>query len=228
MLDAALDLVLGSRCAGCDQPGRMVCPTCLAGLPDRPRQAWPTPTPPGLVTPWAVAPYAGVVRSLVVGHKDRGQWGHRRLLGRMLARAVEAAVEGRSGPVLLVPVPSRPGASRERGYAPTAALASTAARELRRVRAVGVSALLASRGGVADQAGLGAASRAANMTGSMHCPSAGLLRVRRRWGSAHVVLCDDVVTTGATLREAQRALEAVGIAPVAAALVAATERRGGA
>jgi predicted amidophosphoribosyltransferase len=35
-----------------------------------------------------------------------------------------------------------------------------------------------------------------------------------------------VITTGATLREAQRALEEGGLPPVAAATVAATRRRG--
>ncbi|MFC6340712.1 phosphoribosyltransferase family protein, partial [Nocardioides hankookensis] len=38
-------------------------------------------------------------------------------------------------------------------------------------------------------------------------------------------VCDDVVTTGVTLREAQRALEAVGLEVAAAAAVAATRRR---
>jgi orotate phosphoribosyltransferase len=39
-----------------------------------------------------------------------------------------------------------------------------------------------------------------------------------------VVVCDDVMTTGSTLREAQRALEAVGLGVLRLAAVAATAR----
>lgn len=148
VLDEALDLFLGSRCVGCDRPGRMLCPECRAGLSGRARVAWPSPVPDGLVTPWVAEDYDGPVRALVVGHKDRGQWGHRRVLGGLLARSVRGAVAALDPavPVLLVPVPSRPGAGRSRGYEATTALVRTAAAHLRGERRVAVVPLLVSRG----------------------------------------------------------------------------------
>lgn len=227
VIDEALDLFLGSSCVGCARPGRMLCAGCRDDLPTQARPAWPTPTPDGLVPPWAAASYDGAVRELVVGHKDRGQWGHRRVLGGLLAAAVRAAATGLAPevPLLLAPVPSRRGAGRQRGYEPTAAIVAAAARTVRAERRVGVAHLLVSHGPVEDQAGLGARERRDNVGGSMHCPSVALARVRRRWPLAYLLVCDDVVTTGATAREAQRALEAVGLAPVAIAAVAATRRR---
>ena len=208
----------------------MLCPGCRALLPGTARPAWPSPVPDGLVTPWATAEYADAVRLMVVGHKDHGQLGFRRVLGRLLAVAVRAAVAEAEpeAPLLLVPVPSRPGSQRRRGYDPTGALVAAAAGEMRAAgREVLVRGLLRSSRGVRDQAGLDAAARAANLAGSMSCPTPGLARLARRCPRAHVVVCDDVLTTGATAREAQRALAAVGIEVSAIAAVAATRRRGG-
>jgi predicted amidophosphoribosyltransferase len=165
---------------------------------------------------------------MVVGHKDRGQWGFRGILADLLTTAVQAAVSPVpvGQPVVLVPVPSRPGSSRRRGYDPPGALVRGAARRLRGQGRPAVAVpLLVSGAGVRDQAGLGAADRAANLAGSMSCPAARLRRLARRVGAAHVVVCDDVLTTGATAREAQRALAAVGVRPIAVAAVAATRRR---
>lgn len=226
LVDAAADLLLGSACVGCALPGRLVCRECRAAFPAVAVPAWPTPTPAGLVPPYATGPYEGTLRALVVGHKERRLLGLGRPLGDLLAVAVSGALGAVApeAPVLLVPVPSRPAAVRARGHDPTLTMTRSAARVLRRSgRPATVARLLRTRPGVADQAGLDAGERHANLAGSMAGPAHA---VRRQAGRrAHVVVCDDVITTGATAREAQRALEAAGIAVLAVAAVAATPRR---
>ena len=226
LLDAGADLLLGSACVGCGRPGRLVCQECREAFPRDAAPAWPTPTPAGLVRPFAAGPYEGSLRAMVVGHKERGLLGLARPLGDVLALAVRAALDDAraDAPALLVPVPSRPAAVRARGHDPTLAMTRRAARVLQRSgRQATVARLLRTRPGVADQAGLDAGERHANLAGSMTGPSSA---VRRQAGRrAHVVLCDDVITTGATAREAQRALEAAGVAVLAVAAVAATPRR---
>jgi len=229
LTDAAVDLLLGSRCVGCDRPGRLVCPACATTLRQPAWPAWPSPTPGGLVAPWTAAEYADVARALVLGHKERAMHGLRGPLSDLLARAVRAAVAdaGISAlPVVLTPVPSRPATVRARGHDPTWTITRGAAARLRRaghdVRAV---RLLRLRVRVDDQSGLDAAARAANLAGSMACPSRALRRLATRTPTAVVVVCDDVLTTGATAREAQRALEASGLTVLAVATAAAPRKR---
>ena len=224
LADALTDLLLGGRCVGCARPGRVLCRACAADLPQHPFPAWPSPAPPGLVTPWAVAAYDGVVRAMLLAHKEHRIVALRRPLGALLARA--AAATGGREPVLLVPVPSRRASVRQRGYDPTHALTARAAVLLRAAgRDVEVARLLDPRPGVVDQAGLGAEEWAANLAGSMCCRTAVLRRLAARHPRASLVVCDDVLTTGATAREAQRALEAVGLHVAGVATVAATRRR---
>lgn len=224
LVDGFVDLVLGSRCVGCDRPGRALCPTCRTACVDRAAGAtphWPTPCPPGLVPPYAVGEYADVLRALVLAHKERRVLALARPLGELLAGAVTAAAP--RGPLVLVPVPSRATTVRQRGHDPTLTMTRVAAGLLG--PPARAARLLRLRPGVVDQAGLDAAGRAANLAGSMTVPADVVRHLARRCPRAHVVVCDDVLTTGATLREAQRALEAAGVPVHAAAVVAATRRR---
>lgn len=217
MLDPVLDLLLGGTCVGCGEPGRSLCVGCVVLLPGTAWPSWPSPAPPGLAPPWSTAAYDGLVRAVLLAHKERHVGGLAGHLAGMLAVAAAAAAPG---PRLLVPVPSRPGAARARGHEPLLDVCRRAARLLPDTR---VAPLLRSRGGVADQAGLSSVERAANLAGSQWCPSAVLRRHAGRPG--HVVICDDVLTTGSTVREGQRALAAAGVAVAGIATVAATPRR---
>jgi predicted amidophosphoribosyltransferase len=229
VLDAFRDLMLGSHCVGCERPGRLLCDACRAALDVVPAPAWPTPVPPGLVAPWAATSYDGTVRAMVLGHKEHRLLSLARPLGDLLAVAVWAALSDlRPAParVLLVPVPSRPGSTRQRGHEPTLAIARAAATRLvSRGVDVRCVALLRTRAGLADQAGLDATARAANLAGALRAHPPALRALARAGRPVHVLVCDDVLTTGATAVEAQRALRDVGLPPLAVVAVAATRRR---
>lgn len=227
---AWLDLVLGSACAGCGLPGPAVCAGCSARLPT-PFETRPAPVPPGFGRCWTSGEYDGVLSHAVLSHKERGRTAVAPFLARRLALAVSAALTGSGASpgarVALVPVPSRPGVVRARGDDPLGRVVRGAARMLRRGGGdVRVCPVLASRRGVVDQAGLDVAARAANLAGSMTCPTRQVRRLAAH-GPVLVVVCDDVVTTGATLVEARRALAAVGVPTLASSVVAAVARRGG-
>lgn len=221
-----LDLLAGSNCTGCRRPGRQLCSGCAAAIDVPPVVARPTPCPPGLAPAMAAGEYAGLLRALVLGHKEHHRLVLARPLGALLARSVAAVLPSAPGlPVVLVPVPSRPGSARARGHEPMWDLTRRAARELRRagVDATAYRVLRVRR--VRDQRDLDAAGRAANLAGAMSVVGRWQARLARRHPQALVVLCDDVLTTGSTAREAQRALAATGVRIAGIAVVAATRRR---
>ena len=228
MLDAWLDLVHGGGCVGCAAPGRSLCHDCAARLPTGGRPVRPTPCPPGLAACFAAGEYADLLRAMVLAHKEHGVFALAGPLGRVLATAAATVVP--ATPTLLVPVPSRASVVRARGHDPMLRITRAASHTLSRSpgrdgRPVRVARLLEVRGPVRDQAGLDARQRAANLSGSM----AVRVGARRSLGRARVavsiVVCDDVLTTGATAREAQRALEDAGVPVRAIVTVAATRRR---
>lgn len=217
ILEPLLDLVLPRECSGCGQPGSALCPGCADSLRAEPLgQVRPTPCPPGLPPVTACFRYDTEVRRLLVAHKERG----RLMLSRPLARALAAAVALHplpAGPLLLCPVPSSAAAVRQRGFDHAWRLATTTASVLSSTGArVRSERLLVPARRVADQSGLSIEQRALNLAGALRCrPGPGGL----------VVVVDDVMTTGATLVEATRALQAAGHQVVGAAVVAATTRR---
>jgi predicted amidophosphoribosyltransferase len=185
----------------------------------------------GLPAPFAVAAYDGAVRATLLAFKEHGRVALAGPLGLAMARSVRA-VPGRPDPVVLVPMPSRRAAVRERGRDTTLVLARRAAGLLRgQGRTVSVRPVLRMAASVQDQSGLDAAARSANLQGAVLLPDrwVGLLGARPRDGDTGqpppVVLVDDIITTGASLAAAADTLRRAGVAVAGAALVAATRRR---
>lgn len=237
-MGALLDLLLPSPCP-CGAAAGPVCITCRKHLTGASaRLVRPYPAPAGLPRCAAAARYEGPVRRLLIAYKERGRRDVRHVLARALVAALlalpdlAAELGSTARPVLLVPVPASREGFRTRGVDHVAGLVREAVallrRELpRREAQVGPSKvawarLLEPTRRVADQAGLTAIARAANVDRSLQ-----LRRPGRRLNSRSpiVVLVDDVLTSGATLAEAARALRAGGFRPAGAAVVAAAARR---
>lgn len=166
---------------------------------------------PGLVAGAAIPVvsalrYDAVVRRAILAFKHSDRTDVAQALARPFAVAVAAAQAGRQ--VELVAVPPTRSAYRRRGYDPVRLLLARAGLPHSRVLAVTAARL--------EQKALATAERFANAAGSM--------TATRAVDGRQFIIVDDVVTTGATIVEAARAIEASGGTVVAAATLAFTPR----
>ncbi|HWM35312.1 MAG TPA: phosphoribosyltransferase family protein [Pseudolysinimonas sp.] len=204
--DAVLDalaVVLPVDCAGCGRPDRGVCDDCRRGLEP---EVVSRPVDPGLRV-WSGLDYDGVAREVLLALKRDGRVAVARALGPALGAAVVAACPDPSG-IRIVAVPGTRAAFRRRGFDPVRVLLGRAG--------LGSWRVFSPARPHRAQKLLTVGEREANLRGAF--------RVRRAVAGHRILLVDDVVTTGATLREAARALREAGAEVVAAAVVASTPR----
>ena len=213
----ALRIVLPPRCLLCGgrgAGGRDLCPGCagdfVPNVPCCPRCALPLAAPaplcgeclasePPFAATWAPFRYAHPLDLLEARFKFHADLAAGRVLAHMMI--VRAAADAPARPQLIVPVPLHRARLRERGYNQALELAAPLA------RALGVPLrhdLLLRLRATPAQTGLDAKARRRNLRGAFALAA----------GTEPpdlVVLLDDVMTTGATVREAARTLHRAGV-----------------
>jgi predicted amidophosphoribosyltransferase len=178
----AIAVLLPVDCAGCGSADRSVCTSCAALLRGEPVRARVDDLPVLCATR-----YSGSVRRMVLALKEQGRTDVVGQLSASLARVLPAEHE-------LALVPSSREARSRRGYDPLRLLVAGSGRR-------GAPVLALTRRSAAQKS-LELDERAANR--------AGLMRARGRLDGRRFVIVDDVVTSGATVREAARAIRDAG------------------
>jgi len=188
-------MLLTPSCAGCNEPGDVLCRRCRFSLAS-------TQVHRGDGGVLAALPYEGVARQVVLGLKYRNRRGVARQLAHLMVRRLQL------GAVQVVTwAPTSAARARSRGYDQAELLARAVAKEL----GVPCRRLLYRSHG-APQTGHSRAER-------LQAPG---FRARSPRRGVRVLLVDDVVTTGATLLAARDALLRAGIHEVVCVAAAAT------
>lgn len=147
-----------------------------------------------------------------------------RPLGRMLAQAIAQLATEASGELLVVPIPLHRSKHAQRGFNQARALAREALVALRRTHpqwrlSLAPTTLMRLRP-TESQAGLTPRQRRLNVKGAFSVSDPAAVTMK------HVLLIDDILTTGATARAAADAVRRAGAASVYVATLARARRVG--
>ena len=227
-IEAGIDLLFPPHCVACKSLGSWLCPTCASsieliqpplcrrcGLPVQ--DSGPSTVTPGLCRNCRGLPRAweglraygyhdGALREAVHQFKYEDMRCLAPLLAELMARGWAVLAPDGWLPQVIVPIPLHPSRQRQRGYNQAALLARELGTHLHCPVVEG--ALLRVRA-TAPQVGLGIEERRANVQDAFRCTD-------DRLQGLHVLLVDDVCTSGSTLESACLALKAAGVASVLA------------
>jgi ComF family protein len=211
-LSKLLDALAPPGCAACDAPcSTTFCSTCSALTPAAPPSSQQIDGVPLLVAGTYAPPLSTAI--------TRFKYEARPELSRYLSTLLLPGFERLALPsaAVLVPVPMHPRRLASRGYNQAALLAQELAK---RCRKPCQPRLLCRARETERQVGKSRTLRLTNAQGAFALRGSGGLGSRSRGAPAHVVLVDDVVTTGSTVRACAQALAAGGVQLVAVVALA--------
>lgn len=179
--------------------------------------------PPPFVRAVAFGLYDGRMRDAIHALKYDGLRQAAQRLGRMLATAIAQLADEAPAEMLVVPVPLHRSKSALRGFNQARALARAALAGLRRSHpawrlTLAPDTLMRLRA-TESQAGLTPRQRRINVRGAFSVAAPAAV------DGKHILLIDDIFTTGATARACARALKRAGAASVWVATLARARRK---
>lgn len=179
-----IETLLPATCVGCKRLPKPLCSNCLEELAPDPRLV------DRGVRGFSAIDYTPIATRVVNAYKEHG----RTALLTQLCEIMDSLELPKD--CVLVGLPSSSRATRKRGFVPAELLAERLARR----RFLAHSSALTFTRKIADQALLTKSQRETNLYGAMIAKPL----------SQPVILVDDVITTGSSMREAARAMFATG------------------
>lgn len=205
-IDRILAILAPHDCLGCGIEGRLLCSVCLNSLPGV--------GPKGLTSPdlsfvHSATAYETVAKDLIWKLKSSGAQEAARIMAKCMLGTIPNAKN-----VLIVPVPTATSRVRQRGYDQAKLLAKELSQQARLPYA---NCLI--RHGQAHQVGAGREQRMRQLRNAFRVKSSPLIK------NAHIILVDDVVTTGATLEIVAKLLMQAGASKIEAITFAQPQMR---
>ena len=204
-------LLFPTRCFGCRDLGYSICSNC--------RKLWNPHIYKSTIVDLAVysaIPYSPVAKNILLAAKEQSIKSADQLVRSAMAASLQVLFQKYPNSAL-VPIPSAPASNRRRGRDFINEMAIFVAKDM----GVGVLQLLEQQRLVRDQSKLNIASRRENLAMALSIKP----QLRGNYSSESVVILDDLVTTGSTINEANRALTKAGFKVQAAATACVALRR---
>ena len=204
-------LLFPTRCFGCRDLGYLICSNC--------RKLWNPHIYRSTIVDLAVysaVPYSPVAKNILLAAKEQSIKSADQLVRSAMAASLQVLFQKYPNSAL-VPIPSAPASNRRRGRDFINEMAIFVAKDM----GVRVLPLLEQQRLVRDQSKLNIASRRENLAMALSIKP----QLRGNYSSESVVILDDLVTTGSTINEANRALTKAGFKVQAAATACVALRR---